>query len=300
MSDVWYYTDKNGQVGPLTLQELKETLATFATANASDVLVWRDGFPDWKPARDIVELGGQTPLPPPLPGEATHSEFADAGAQKDVKRLLCSDSQNKYFGQPGWIVRAIVVIGGLVLLSVFVSKQEHASNSDRVSESIARTSAEQPSLPADQARFIAIIEQARRDYNAGSNDMAKGAARPACARAICAAFASTAAANGWIGKVAKLSTNNDGRGVLAVEIGKDVWLKTWNNAVADVGDNTLIQPESELYRKAIALRVGQWIAFSGNFLRGTKDCIREGSLTMSGAMTEPEFIFRFYDLVPRS
>jgi hypothetical protein len=37
MSDAWYYADDDGQVGPVTLQELKETLATLS--NVRDVLV---------------------------------------------------------------------------------------------------------------------------------------------------------------------------------------------------------------------------------------------------------------------
>ena len=40
MPEAWYYADKSGQVGPLTLQELKEKLAIFS--NANDVLVWRN------------------------------------------------------------------------------------------------------------------------------------------------------------------------------------------------------------------------------------------------------------------
>ncbi len=57
-SDVWYYVDGNGQVGPLTLQGLKETLTTFSSAK--DVLVWCDRFPDWKLAKDIPELKAQS------------------------------------------------------------------------------------------------------------------------------------------------------------------------------------------------------------------------------------------------
>jgi restriction system protein len=53
----WYYCDAGGQVGPLTLQKLRETLATFS--NTNDVFVWREGFADWKPLQDIPELTAQ-------------------------------------------------------------------------------------------------------------------------------------------------------------------------------------------------------------------------------------------------
>jgi hypothetical protein len=64
VADGWYYSDKNGPIGPFTLQELRETLATIP--NASIVLIWRNGFSGWKPAKDVVELGWQT-RPPPVP-----------------------------------------------------------------------------------------------------------------------------------------------------------------------------------------------------------------------------------------
>jgi hypothetical protein len=50
-SDIWYLADKQGQIGPLSLPELKEKLA--ATSDAGDVLVWRSGFADWKKAQDV-------------------------------------------------------------------------------------------------------------------------------------------------------------------------------------------------------------------------------------------------------
>jgi GYF domain 2 len=45
----------------LTLREMRETLATLF--NAKEVLVWRDGFPDWRRAGDISELRAQTAVP---------------------------------------------------------------------------------------------------------------------------------------------------------------------------------------------------------------------------------------------
>jgi hypothetical protein len=64
MSDVWYYADQNGQVGPLSLRELKATLATVN--NPDRVLVWCNRFPGWKPVEDVPELSENietNPLP---------------------------------------------------------------------------------------------------------------------------------------------------------------------------------------------------------------------------------------------
>ena len=63
MSDLWYYADQNGPVGPLTLQELKQTLASVP--NPLEVLVWRKTFQDWKRAGDVPELTAQFVVPSP-------------------------------------------------------------------------------------------------------------------------------------------------------------------------------------------------------------------------------------------
>jgi hypothetical protein len=65
VSEIWYYADDDGKVGPLTLRELRQELAAFS--NAKDVLVRCDRFADWKLARDAPELKAQTAFPHPLP-----------------------------------------------------------------------------------------------------------------------------------------------------------------------------------------------------------------------------------------
>ena len=63
LSDIWYYADYKGQVGPLTLQELRETLPRFS--EPENVLVWRAGFTDWAKAGDVPEFAQASP--PNLP-----------------------------------------------------------------------------------------------------------------------------------------------------------------------------------------------------------------------------------------
>lgn len=56
--DCWYYDDGNGQVGPLGLEELMETLITLS--NPKGVFVWCNRFSDWKLAKDVPELEALT------------------------------------------------------------------------------------------------------------------------------------------------------------------------------------------------------------------------------------------------
>jgi hypothetical protein len=170
------------------------------------------------------------------------------------------------------------------------------------------TGATEPiALPQSQARFLLAVEAGRGAYTAGGNDLAKGAARPARADAICAALGGPQMVGGsrdfqysvnlnatdWYGSVATLSSNNDGKGVLSIEIGKNVYVKTWNNVVSDAGSGTLIEPGSVIHSVAAGLRARQRVKFSGVFFRGPQDCIRESSLTIDGSLREPEFIMHF-------
>ncbi len=128
------------------------------------------------------------------------------------------------------------------------------------------TGCSRPSAAVDrQALFIAAVSRGRKGYAEGANDMAKGAARPLRAKEICSALTGPKV-DRWTGKVVTLSSNGDGLGVLAIKMDDDVTIKTWNNAVSDVGDHTLINPGSPVFQKASTLKVGQRVAFSGSFI----------------------------------
>jgi hypothetical protein len=81
LSDEWYYTDQNGQLGPLTFQDLKARIDRLSSLKSS--FVWRADFEDWRKAEDLPELrtGGRKPPPPPpnsksSNGRADHQDDA--------------------------------------------------------------------------------------------------------------------------------------------------------------------------------------------------------------------------------
>ena len=147
-------------------------------------------------------------------------------------------------------------------------------------------------MPSDQSALIRVVSEARAKYKSAANDMAKGAARVDRKQAICAAISGVVARN-WKGKIATLSSNNDGRGVLSIQIGPQVYVHTWNNALSDYGDHTLIDPSSSLYSAAMKMSVGTIVHFDGTFITSNEDCLKDTSITMDGSMTQPEFLFRF-------
>jgi uncharacterized membrane protein YhaH (DUF805 family) len=68
MSDIWYYSDGNKPVGPLSLADLTAILSRVA--GAKNLLVWCDGFEQWQRAETVPELVAfiiKPTQPPPLP-----------------------------------------------------------------------------------------------------------------------------------------------------------------------------------------------------------------------------------------
>lgn len=211
---------------------------------------------------------------------------------KFIKGLLLA------FGALFIIVMVIAVVTG--------EDKAGSTQSSTTGLSAAATSAPRPPpiqdrmltlMPASQSALVAVVESARKQYSVGANDMAKGAARPTRAQAICAALQSRSV-EGWVGRVANLSSNGEGKGVLAIEIGPKVTVKTWNNSLSDIGSSTLIEPSSPLFGVASKLYTGQLVRFGGTLIQNSTDCILESSMSLAGSIREPDFIFRFRSVVP--
>ncbi len=151
-----------------------------------------------------------------------------------------------------------------------------------------------PVQPPAQTAFVAAVAEARDQFKAASNDMAKGAARTARKAAICRALPLRTARD-WIGRIYRLSSNPEGNGIVEIVIGPDVYVTTWNNSLSDIGDNTLISAGSPVFQAFVAMKTDDPVKFSGAFLYSGVDCVKETSLTQEGSMTAPEFLLRFSD-----
>jgi hypothetical protein len=147
--------------------------------------------------------------------------------------------------------------------------------------------------PAAEAEFIRIVSSAQNQARGANNDMQKGGIKAERDRAICLVMQNLGI-QGWTGRVSKIDANSDGKGVLVIEIAKDIFVKTWNNSFSDVMDNTLLEPGSPVFVAASAMQKGTPVSISGEFVKGSSgECIKESSLSLSGKLRDPEFVFRF-------
>ena len=81
-------------------------------------------------------------------------------------------------------------------------------------------------------------------------------------------------------------------------LSESITVKTVNNAISDALVGTLIDPNTPLYRSLSTESAGMPVRFSSNFLADDIDCVKEFSITLSGSMRNPEFIFEFAEIVP--
>jgi hypothetical protein len=64
MTDLWYYAEGEQARGPLSLTELVPLLTRIPDPRR--VMVWRQGFTDWKPLEQVREVAQEVFKPPPL------------------------------------------------------------------------------------------------------------------------------------------------------------------------------------------------------------------------------------------
>ena len=83
---------------------------------------------------------------------------------------------------------------------------------------------------------------------------------------------------------------------MSIKISPNIHIKTWNNSLSDIMDNTLIEKNSPVYKSLFNLVAGQDVKFSGNFFISQEDYIKETSLTIDGSMNDPEFLFKFKEI----
>jgi len=151
-----------------------------------------------------------------------------------------------------------------------------------------------PQQARDESAFTEAVSAAREEYeNASFDDRA--AVQSGRAAAICAAVKSPEVKN-WIGRIKEIDKDAGGRTIISVSLPDGTLVKTWNNAMSDVEDKTLVLAGTPLAAAFGKMAEGDTIRFSGTFFADEPDCFRSSRLSLDQSMTEPSFLFRFTDV----
>ncbi|NTB99099.1 zinc ribbon domain-containing protein [Agrobacterium tumefaciens] len=223
----------------------------------------------------------------------------DCGKQFSVKAKSCPQcgkggrrfSRLKWFGG-GF---AALVIATAIFGSGEAEKGVLVGNSTPSASASAVKSTAAP-LPERQTSFIAAISDYKTRFDAAGNELQQSVLRDERRMAILKAVGGQLRAEGWLGTLLKLETNGDGNAIVIVRVAPNIDLATWNNAMSDILHSTLIEKGTPLYASLVNMSAGDRVKVSGNFIRAEADGLFEQSITIRGAMTAPEFLFKFTDI----
>jgi len=178
-------------------------------------------------------------------------------------------------------------------------KEEKQKELEKPKEEEKQKGIEKPKivLPQTQSAFIQKVESFYEPYYEAPNELKKSALRKQRKDAIREIIKNKRVSN-WIGTLKSMETNSEGKAAIVIRLegAESITIKTWNNALSDIFDETLIENGSELYNAIADLSKGDKVVFSGTFASDERDFIREASVTERGSMTDPEFILKFSDV----
>ncbi|WP_026304635.1 hypothetical protein [Kaistia granuli] len=145
--------------------------------------------------------------------------------------------------------------------------------------------------PKDQAAFATVIKTSKADFDA-ADDVERESIQPQRAAAICQALPKPEIKN-WVGTVQAADKASGGRLTVTVALPDGTLVKTWNNAMSDIDDNTLVPAGTPLAQAFGKLKPGDPVRFAGSFFTDEMDCYRSSRLALTQSMMEPSFLFRF-------
>jgi hypothetical protein len=198
----------------------------------------------------------------------------------------------------GCFMKLIVGIG--ILFVVFVMNLGDDAKNKSNESSLSSKNKTEIKIPTIQKQMSESVVSFYSDYRSASNELKKSNVRRKRKEKLKQIMKSLIIKN-WIGKLDSLQTNSEGKAYISIKpIGADFEIKTWNNALSDIFSNTLIEANSKIYTNISELSEGDTVLFSGSFFSSDLDHIKETSMSESGAMTDPEFLFKFSSVIKYS
>jgi hypothetical protein len=142
-------------------------------------------------------------------------------------------------------------------------------------------------MPSEERDFIALVQKA-----AAADREGQGEAKEYLSKQMCDLPAATQPADGWVGRVDRITKDEKGHVFVSLRIAEDIYVGAWGAAAAS-STPAPAALEGELADKAAQLRGGEWLRFFGRFVRGESDCLLKASDAPVEGVTRPRFVFQF-------
>ena len=223
----------------------------------------------------------------------------ECGSDVSTKADACPKCGARLKGRPigcGGAIIILFVIGVITTMCTQINNSRTSSPSSvyTVDNNQTTTTKVSISIPEEQIAFTQAIQSIKPEYAAAPNELKKSAIRTKRGNLIKSALNESLKVTNWVGKLTRMETNRDGKAIIYIKLeGTDIQVQTWNNALSDIGDQTMIPQDSNIYATVAEMSVGHQVVFSGTFIGSDRDYVKESSLKEENSMLEPEFIFKF-------
>ena len=165
-------------------------------------------------------------------------------------------------------------------------------------EPVEESDAPAADIPAAQQAMSDAVATGRAEAESAETDLQRANVLNVRSDTMCESVPDGAVTD-WIGTVVTVDANGEGKAVVVVSIEEDIEIGTWNNALSDSGDGTLIEQGTELYDSALELAPGDSVRFSGTLKSGSEAndrCYYTSNLTEVMSIDSPDYIITFSDL----
>lgn len=149
--------------------------------------------------------------------------------------------------------------------------------------------------PASESEFVATIESATKDLAGDITDLQRSQFIEMRDQKLCVILSGIQVDN-WVGTVHDIGATGDGYAYVEIEIAPSIVVQTWNNALSDLLDKTLIKPDASFFKTVVPMKVGTKVSFSGDFVASTNSCLKRANITEVFYGTDPNFVFRFSNI----
>lgn len=145
-------------------------------------------------------------------------------------------------------------------------------------------------MPAEERDFITIVHNAKTADGAQPDE-----AKALRAKQLCALPVATQPADGWVGRVDKVDTDDKGRVFVSLRIAEDIYVGAWLVTPGDAAA-VPIAIEGDLAERASRLSGGEWLRFFGRFVKSEGACLQTAGDTPDENWTRPRFVFQFTEM----
>lgn len=218
-------------------------------------------------------------------------EILDSSLRKESSTAQQNKPKKKRIGFWGIIGIIFVVVIAVNAIKTGMDKfsNETAGNNSRIP----------PLDVAAQASFLSLNYQYFQQYQLAKNDIKKSSAFNSCnqERRNFLSPSDYRVVN-WTGRIVNIQTNQGGEKVhIKVESSfKNLIVAYLSQPTISFSDQALIRKGTKVYNQVAQLSEGQLVKFSGTFFESSSRGIKEISMTESGCLSAPEFLFEFEDI----